>query len=33
LGLSYLFFGDKPEKHTWLGTLVMLLGVILIKLG
>ncbi len=31
LGLSYLFFGDKPERHTWIGTIIMLFGIFLIK--
>jgi len=28
-----LIFGDKPKKGVWLGSLIMLLGVFLIKLG
>ena len=28
-----ILFGDKPKKSVWLGSLIMLLGVILIKLG
>ena len=31
--LSYLFFKDKPAKHVWAATLIMILGVILIKIG
>lgn len=31
--LGWLLFGDKPKKGVWIGSLVMLLGVILIKLG
>lgn len=30
--LGYLFFKDKPTKHIWLGTLILLLGVILIRM-
>jgi len=26
-------FGDKPEKEVWFGSLIMLLGVALIKIG
>ncbi|MBI3366329.1 DMT family transporter [Candidatus Roizmanbacteria bacterium] len=33
LTLSYLFFKDKPSNQTWIGTIVMLIGVVLIKLG
>ncbi len=31
--LSWLFFSDKPKKGVWIGCLIMLLGVVLIKLG
>jgi len=31
--LSYLFFKDKPKKHVWFASLVMALGVLLIKIG
>lgn len=31
--LGYLFFKDKPTKHVWLATLIMILGVLMIKLG
>lgn len=31
--LSFLFFNDKPAKHTWIGAVMMLVGVILAKLG
>ncbi len=31
--LSWLLFGDKPKKGVWIGCLIMLLGVVLIKLG
>lgn len=31
--LGYLFLKDKPAKHTWLATAVMILGTILIKVG
>jgi len=30
--LSWLFFGDKPSKFSWLGTVLMLGGVVIIKL-
>lgn len=30
---GWLLFGDKPKKGVWIGCLIMLLGVILIKLG
>lgn len=30
--LGYIFLNDKPPKYAWIGTLIMLLGVILIKL-
>lgn len=30
---GWLLFKDKPKKEIWLGSLIMLLGVILIKLG
>lgn len=28
-----IFLGDKPVKHIWIGTLIMVTGVILIKIG
>lgn len=28
-----IFLGDKPKRGVWLGSLIMLLGVVLIKLG
>ncbi len=31
--LGYLLLKDKPGKHTWIATAVMILGVILIKIG
>ena len=31
--LGYLFFKDKPTKHTWIATAVMILGALMIKLG
>ena len=31
--ISWLLFGDKPKRGVWIGSLIMLLGVILIKLG
>ncbi len=31
--LAWFLFGDKPKRGVWLGSLIMLLGVILIKLG
>lgn len=31
--LGYLFFKDKPTRHSWLATLIMILGVLMIKLG
>lgn len=31
--LGWLIFKDKPKKSIWLGSLIMLLGVILTKLG
>jgi uncharacterized membrane protein len=31
--LGYLFFKDKPTKHVWLATAIMILGVLMIKLG
>jgi len=31
--LGWLLFGDKPKSSVWLGSIIMLLGVILIKLG
>lgn len=31
--LSYLFFNDKVMKHVWMGSLIMLAGVVLIKIG
>lgn len=31
--LSYLFFHDKPLKYVWLGSIIMLAGVLLIKIG
>lgn len=33
LALSLLFFKDKPEKHIWIGAIIMLIGVFLIKIG
>ena len=30
---GWLLFGDKPKSSVWLGSIIMLLGVILIKLG
>lgn len=31
--LSYFFFKDKPTKHAWVATAIMVLGVILIRIG
>lgn len=31
--LGWLFFKDKPKRGVWIGSLIMLLGVILIKIG
>jgi len=31
--LGWLLFGDKPKRGVWIGSLIMLLGIILIKLG
>lgn len=31
--IGWLFLGDKPKKGVWLGCLIMLFGVILIKFG
>lgn len=31
--MGYLFFKDKPTKHSWIATAVMILGVMMIKLG
>lgn len=31
--MGYLFFKDKPTKHVWIATAVMILGVLMIKLG
>jgi uncharacterized membrane protein len=31
--MSYLFFKDKPTKHVWIATAIMILGVLMIKLG
>lgn len=31
--LGYLFFKDKPTKHAWIATAIMILGVLMIKLG
>lgn len=31
--LGYLFLKDKPPKHAWLATAVMIAGVLLIKLA
>ena len=31
--LGWFLFGDKPKKEVWVGSLIMLFGVILIKLG
>lgn len=33
LVLGYLFFKDKPAKHAWIATAIMILGTILIKVG
>lgn len=33
LVLGLLLFGDRPKKGVWIGSLIMLLGVMLIKLG
>jgi len=33
LMMGYLFFKDKPTKHIWVATLVMILGVLMIRLG
>jgi len=30
---AWFLFGDKPKRGIWLGSLIMLLGVILIKIG
>lgn len=31
--MGYLFFKDKPTKHIWIATAIMILGVLMIKLG
>jgi len=31
--IGWSFFGDKPKRGVWIGCLIMLLGVLLIKLG
>lgn len=31
--LGWFLFGDKPKKGVWIGSLIMLLGVVLIKIG
>ncbi len=31
--LSWLLFGDKPKREVWIGSLIMLIGVFLIKLA
>lgn len=31
--LGYLFFKDKPTKHAWIATAIMILGVLMIRLG
>ncbi len=31
--LGYFFLKDKPTKHAWIATLIMILGTILIKIG
>lgn len=33
LVMSHLFFKDKPTKHTWIATAIMILGILMIKLG
>ena len=33
LMMGYLFFKDKPTKHIWVATAIMILGVLMIKLG
>lgn len=31
--MGYLFFKDKPTKHTWIATAIMIAGVLMIRLG
>src|SRR3989338_5841292 len=31
--MGYLFFKDKPTKHVWVATAIMILGVLMIRLG
>lgn len=31
--MGYLFFKDKPTKHVWISTAIMIAGVLMIKLG
>jgi drug/metabolite transporter (DMT)-like permease len=31
--MGYLFFKDKPTKHVWIATAIMVFGVLMIKLG
>lgn len=31
--MGYLFFKDKPTRHVWIATAIMVLGVLLIRLG
>jgi uncharacterized membrane protein len=31
--MGYLFFKDKPTKHIWAATAIMILGVLMIRLG
>lgn len=31
--MGYIFLKDKPTKHSWIATMIMILGVLMIKLG
>lgn len=31
--MGYIFFKDKPIKHSWIATAIMIVGVLMIKLG
>jgi len=31
--LGWILFGDKPKRDVWIGSLIMLLGVVLVKIG
>jgi drug/metabolite transporter (DMT)-like permease len=33
LVLGYLFLNDKPPKHAWIATVILLVGIVLVRMA